>query len=91
MSITDPTASLAERMKEMASEWHDQVKEFRRLSLEATDPVEVTRMRAKADTLHYSQRELLLVIEQFEEDEEELQSSHRYQWPGLGNILNAKK
>ena len=50
----------------LMDDWYEQVKEFRRLSLAAEDPVEVTRMRAKADTLRYRQQEILLLIEEMD-------------------------
>lgn len=76
------------RLIELMDEWYEQVKEFRRLSLEATDPVEVSRMRAKADTLRYRQGELKILVEEMDELEEEKKASKPYEWPGLNGIFN---
>lgn len=59
------------KLLELMTEWHDQVKEFRRLSMATEHPVEVTRMRAKADTLDYNRREILLFIEEMDLTEED--------------------
>jgi hypothetical protein len=76
------------RLIELMDDWYEQVKEFRRLSLEATDPVERTRMRAKADTLRYRQGELKILVEEMDEIEEEKKSGNPYEWPGLNGIFN---
>lgn len=78
-----------ERLVELMDEWYEQVKEFRRLSLEATDPVEISRMRAKADTLRYRQGQLKILIEEMDEMTEEKKDSSPYEWPGLNGIFNS--
>ena len=76
------------RLIELMDEWYEQVKEFRRLSLEATDPVEISRMRAKADTLRYRQGQLKILIEEMDEMAEEKNAATPYEWPGLNGIFN---
>lgn len=63
---TSPGEVYRAKLLELMDEWYEQVKEFRRLSLEADAPIEVTRMRAKADTLRYRQQEILLFIEEMD-------------------------
>lgn len=46
----------------LIDDWDEQTKEFRRLSLVSNDPIEVARMRAKADTLHYRRGELIVAL-----------------------------
>jgi hypothetical protein len=40
----------------------------------ATDPTEVTRLRAKADTLSYARAELMNTLEEMQENQEKNQS-----------------
>lgn len=51
--------------------WDEQTKEFRRLSLLSNDPIEIARMRAKADTLHYRRGELIVALEWAEDSLDE--------------------
>lgn len=89
MEATPETFGLKERILVLVEEWDEQVKEFRRLSLAAEDPSERSRMRAKADTKHYSRQELLLILEEAEEDEK-LEAS-KATWPGLSGVINSIK
>lgn len=76
-------------LTELTADWAEQVKEFRRLSLEATDPIEQTRMRAKADTLHYRYREIMGLLEEMDSIIEERKTNNPSEWPGLSGVLKA--
>lgn len=80
-------SSLKELVEELIADWDAQVKEFRRLSLDTNDPSERSRMRAKADTKHYSRQELIRVLEEAEENEAMKTSNDT--WPGLSGILSS--
>jgi hypothetical protein len=43
---------------------------FRSASMMASDPVEVTRLRAKADTLNYVRAEIILALEEMDPNAE---------------------
>lgn len=88
-SENEEVSRLKSGLENLISEWEGQVKEFRRLSLAATDSSERSRMRAKADTKHYSLQELKLVLEEY--DENEKSESNNCTWPSLGMILGSKK
>lgn len=77
------------RLIELMDDWYEQVKEFRRLSMEATDPVERTRMRAKADTLRYRQGELKILVEEMDEIAEGQGLVKTHEWPGLNGIFRS--
>lgn len=79
---------LHQEITRLIEEWGEQVKEFRRLSLAAEGRAEVSRFRAKADTLHYSRQELMLALEEAELQEEENQEKHS--WPGLNGVVNSR-
>lgn len=55
----------------LIDEWDEQTKDFRKQSLDATDPVEVARMRAKADTLNYRRGQLIVALEWAEDESED--------------------
>lgn len=77
---------LNDLVSELIQDWDERVKHFRRRFLDATDPVERNRMRAKADTLHYAMRELIEAQSYAKECNEE--EANEKTWPGLGGILN---
>lgn len=86
-SENNEAPTLKTLLETLIDDWDAQVKEFRRLSLDTEDPIERTRMRAKADTKHYSLQELRLVLEEHDENS---QSTDRT-WPNLGMILGSAK
>lgn len=55
----------------LIEEWDEQTNEFRRLSLVSNDPIEITRMRAKADTLNYRRGQLIVALEWAEDESDE--------------------
>ena len=52
----------------LIGEWEEQTKDFRQKSLDAADPIETARMRAKADTLNYRRGQLIVALEWAEEN-----------------------
>jgi hypothetical protein len=89
MSTAEANASsgLKTQIENLISEWDLQVSEFRRLSLAGEGYTEVTRMRAKADTLAHSRNELANILNALESEKEKEQES--LTWPGLRGILQA--
>lgn len=55
----------------LIDEWDEQTKDFRKQSLDAKDPIEVARMRAKADTLNYRRGQLIVALEWAEDESED--------------------
>lgn len=62
MLDTEKYTILKSEILRLIDDWNEQTKEFRRLSLVSNDPIEVARMRAKADTLHYRRGELIVAL-----------------------------
>jgi predicted nucleic acid-binding Zn-ribbon protein len=66
--------SYPEELESLFDEWERRIISFRDNSMAATDPTEVTRLRAKADTLSYARAELMNTLEEMQENQEKNQS-----------------
>lgn len=62
MSDSEKYKVLKSEILGLIEEWDEQTKEFRRLSLASSDPIEIARMRAKADTLTYRRGQLIVAL-----------------------------
>lgn len=62
---------LKKRMAELLSEFDERIREYRWLSLEATDRVNVARLRGKADATLYSRGQLAVALEWHEDESEQ--------------------